>query len=278
LEDNALRALMIGVGIFIVIVIISVIIGYVNVAKDMATVVDSGINPWDEIDINNIMDLGSNVSINVRGIDLINFIRNNINNSKVRIKLGQFTDSYEDIVSWKNDIGNASEERLMNINPNAKLQMTKNVLSNGTIQITVLGDIWIIKQAEEGILYGDINLDSAFTLNDYNKLKEYLEFEFSDEQMKQADVNGDSVINYADTELLDKYLAGNAEIKDGTGDANLDGNINLNDFNYMKEHTLTDRQRESADINLDRVVNNEDLDNLREMLIEKGINVPLEEE
>lgn len=278
MEDNALRALMIGVGIFIVIVIISVIIGYVNVAKDMATVVDSGINPWDEIDINNIMDLGSNVSINVRGIDLINFIRNNINNSKVRIKLGQFTDSYEDIVSWKNDIGNASEERLMNINPNAKLQMTKNVLSNGTIQITVLGDIWIIKQAEEGILYGDINLDSAFTLNDYNKLKEYLEFEFSDEQMKQADVNGDSVINYADTELLDKYLAGNAEIKDGTGDANLDGNINLNDFNYMKEHTLTDRQRESADINLDRVVNNEDLDNLREMLIEKGINVPLEEE
>lgn len=273
-----MRAIMIGVSVFIIVITLSAVIMYVNVAKDMATTVNKGVNEWDEIDINNIMDFEGNVSINVRGIDLINFIRNNINNSNIRIKLGQFSDSYEDIVSWKNGIGNASEERLMNINPNAKLQMQKNVLSDDTIVITVIGDIWIIKQAEEGILYGDVNLDSAITLNDYNKLKAYLDFEFSDEQKKQADVNGDNVVNYVDTTLLSQYLAGNAEIKAGTGDVNLDGNINNLDSIFMTENTLTDIQRESADINLDRVVDKEDLDNLREMLIEKGIEVPLEEE
>jgi len=275
-----MRAVMIGVGVFIILITLTVIVSYVNVAKDMATAVDKGINRWENIDYTNIMDYNGNVTIDITGINLINFIRKYVNYENIRLKLGQFSASFEDIVTWKNAIGNASEEKLMNINPNAKLKMSKNILADGTIIITVLGDIWIVKQAEPGINYGDLNASGGLDINDYNYLNEYLSNVLTEEQNVQADVNGDGIVNYTDYTILKEYaetLVG-AEIKAGTGDINGDSTVNGLDADELKKYVLTDIQRESADINLDRIVDEKDLNKLREELIKLGIEVPLETE
>lgn len=274
-----MRAVMIGVGIFIILITLTAVITYVNVAKDMATAVDKGLNEWDEININNVMDFEGNVTINVSGIDLINFIRKNVSREDIRLRLGQFTEVYDDISIFRNSIGNASEEKLLDINPNAKIQMQKIVESDGTILITVIGDIWIIKQPEPGIIYGDLNGNGILDIEDFNILNKYVSNVLTEEEKVQADVNGDGVVNYTDFDILKEYVNGvpTVELKNATGDVNMDGDVNYLDRDKLQEYVFTDIQREKADINLDRIVDKEDVDKLREELMKIGVEIPTED-
>lgn len=130
MEENATRAIMIGVGLFIVLLTITGVLLYVNAARSMATVVDKGLNSWDDISYNNIMDYNGDVTIECTGIDLINFIRKYVGRDDIYLSI--VTDSEEvkneKITAWKsNNSNNASEEKLSGINADSKIIMKKTV-------------------------------------------------------------------------------------------------------------------------------------------------------
>lgn len=153
MEDNATRAIMIGVGIFIIMLVITGIILYVNVARDMATTVDKKLNSWDDITISNIMDYDSDIAIKCTGIDFINFIRNNFLRDDIYVTIENVDDMQDLPISWwKNEsTNNISDIKIANINANATITMRKknSVNSSGVplYNVIIEGDVFLSKDA-----------------------------------------------------------------------------------------------------------------------------------
>ncbi len=145
MEDNATRAIIIGVGLFVILLTISGIILYVNAARNMANVVDKSLNTWDNITYNNIMDYKEDITIKCTGMDFINFIRKNVMREDIFVTtiaedtviLNNVSMSY-----WKSDYSdNASELKLASISVDSEVIMRKRTVTdqNGvnTYYITV---------------------------------------------------------------------------------------------------------------------------------------------
>lgn len=154
MEDNATRAIMIGVGIFIIVMVISGVILYINAARNMATVVDSGLNSWDDITYNNIMDYGDDIAIKCKGIDFINFLRKYYMRDDIYFTISETTDIGQNlsIAWWKNEnTDGISEAKIAKINTTADIVMKKNIVenSNGEVNyyITIDGELFSNRDA-----------------------------------------------------------------------------------------------------------------------------------
>jgi len=127
--------------------------------------------------------------------------------------------------------------------------------------------------------YGDLNEDGLLTNDDYNKLSSYLsnDTKISIQAKKNADVNGDEVINKIDLKILkfklnqisqnnSSKLASLSPIKEYVdyGDVNEDGKIDLADLivllKYLESNvTFSEQAKKNADVNIDKKINMVDL-------------------
>ena len=131
--DNAIRAIMIGVGAFVVVIVITGVILYVNTARNMATAVEGNLSSWEDVTIDNIMDYNGDVEIECTGADLINFLRINFSRLDVRLAIaeeGKPIPKYDDFkqlsVEWgSKDTDGISAIKLAKINVSASLKMKK---------------------------------------------------------------------------------------------------------------------------------------------------------
>lgn len=127
MDDNASRAIMIGVGVFVIMLVLTGILLYINTARNMATVVDKSLNSWDDITYSNIMDYDGDITIKCTGIDFVNFLRKNIMREDIKFTLNEVS-GYENlpISWWKNEsTGNVSEVKLAKVDTSAQITMTK---------------------------------------------------------------------------------------------------------------------------------------------------------
>lgn len=153
MEENASRAIMIGVGVFVIVLVLSGIILYVDAARKMATVVDKSLNSWDEITVSNIMDYTGDISIKCTGADFVNFLRKNFLREDIYITISSvITMKNLPISYWKGEnTGNVSEVKLANINRSAEIVMKKSTTtdSNGVDKhvITIEGDVFANRDA-----------------------------------------------------------------------------------------------------------------------------------
>lgn len=158
MEDNATRAIMIGVGLFVILLIITGVILYVNAARNMASVVNKSINTWDNITYSNIMEYNGDATIECTGMDFINFIRENFMREDivVIINSGEETILNKNMDYWKNEHSNTvSEIKLASISVDSKVKMIKKTVTdeNGvntyyiTVEYTV--DLPVIIRAYE---------------------------------------------------------------------------------------------------------------------------------
>lgn len=125
------------------------------------------------------------------------------------------------------------------------------------------------------IAFGDVNLDDEVNGKDSVYLAQYLEgeVELSAEQLKNADVNLDGVVDYVDVDLLTKSSAGWFGLPIWYGDVDLDGCVDGKDgvklsqfFEGLIEGGLEKRALANADTNMDGVVNEIDLHVLTQYL------------
>lgn len=145
MEDNATRAIMIGVGLFVILLIITGVILYVNAARNMASVVNKSINTWDNITYSNIMEYNGDATIECTGMDFINFIRENFMREDIFVTINSGKETILDKVNmdyWKNEHSNTvSEIKLASISVDSKVTMKKETVTdeNGvnTYYITV---------------------------------------------------------------------------------------------------------------------------------------------
>ena len=124
------------------------------------------------------------------------------------------------------------------------------------------------------IQYGDVNEDGKITGNDTTILNAYVlrKIQLTKQQLLNADVNADGIINSLDVTLTFNLSMGlidssiNKPITEYTlyGDLNNDGVLDNNDIDkltkYLNRSTGLDNQaRKNADVNGDGVINNTDL-------------------
>lgn len=153
MDDNASRAIMIGVGVFVIMLVLTGILLYINTARNMATVVDKGLNSWDDITYSNIMDYDGDITIKCTGMDFVNFLRKNFMREDIKFMLDGVTSGKSlDISWWKNEsTGNVSEVKLAGINTNAEITMTKKTTldKNGVPShlITIEGNVFSNRDA-----------------------------------------------------------------------------------------------------------------------------------
>lgn len=153
MEDNASRAIMIGVGIFVVLLVLTSIILYVNAARNMATVVDKGLNSRNESTVTNIMDYSGDISIKCTGIDFVNFLRKNFMREDIYITIiGQDDMQKQSISWWKSEkTDNVSEIKLAKIDIDATITMKKaTIVNNNGVEeylITVDGGVFSSRDA-----------------------------------------------------------------------------------------------------------------------------------
>lgn len=147
MEDNAIRAITIGVGVFIIVVVLSGIVLYINVAKDMATAVDKSLNSWDDITVSNIMDYKGDIKIKCTGIDFINFLRKNYGRTDIRLTIEGDTDIQNQPLSWwkAKTSSDISEVKLAKINASSELEMKKESINNEYYMVTVKGDVFSVR-------------------------------------------------------------------------------------------------------------------------------------
>lgn len=151
MEDSSIRAITIGVGLFVVLFTISAIVGYVTVARGMATVVDQGLR-LDELNYNNILDYADDVTINVKGIDVKNFIRKYMSDENIK-KISIIENGTEKVLDkdliFDTETNNVNPAYLFKINSNADVKMTKKTDSDGKIIITIEGTKIFIATEED---------------------------------------------------------------------------------------------------------------------------------
>lgn len=153
MEENASRAIMIGVGVFVIVLVLSGIILYVDAARKMATVVDKSLNSWDDITVSNIMEYTGDISIKCTGTDFVNFLRKNFMREDIYITISSVNTMKNLPISyWKGEnTGNVSEVKLANINRSAEIVMKKSTTTNSSgvdkYMITIEGNVFSNRDA-----------------------------------------------------------------------------------------------------------------------------------
>ncbi|MBR5227976.1 MAG: hypothetical protein IKV94_04990 [Clostridia bacterium] len=141
MEDSSIRAITIGVGLFVILLTISAIVGYVTVARGMATVVDQGLR-LDEVSYENILDYKEDVTIAAKGIEVKNFIRKYVGDENIK-KISIIENGVESVVDknlvFDTETNIVNPPYLFKINSNADVKMTKKTESDGKISITIEG-------------------------------------------------------------------------------------------------------------------------------------------
>ncbi|MFQ6724263.1 MAG: dockerin type I repeat-containing protein [Clostridia bacterium] len=128
-------------------------------------------------------------------------------------------------------------------------------------------------------VYGDVNQDCKVDNADITCMLNYIkgEQQLNEQQLLNADVNGDEEINFVDKMILNEYVLNyDNETQTSTitlpyqstikyGDVNLNGEVKLNDAitlsGYLADSVanyLTFEQQLNADVNQDGLVNQDD--------------------
>lgn len=277
MTEDSIRAISIAAGLFIIILTISAIFIYVDTAKQFANATSNNISKWKYIDYTNIMEYEEDVTIDAKGIDVINFIRKYAMRDDIRIKMGD-RENFEYISAWKNDIGNASEEKLQKIASVADVKISKKKFGE-IYNIEVRGNVFRELQKIQGLLYGDINRDGKIGKIDLDLLKNYLNILSQIKDISQTDVNGDGIVNNLDSTLLSKHLANwNVEIRGGDLDNN--GKVDSADVELLAQYIQNDLKglsREAADVFFDGVIDEQDLEKLASMVVRYTVSYSLED-
>ena len=134
MEDNATRAIIIGVGLFVILLVITGVILYVNAARNMASVVNKSLNTWDNITYSNIMEYNGDVTINCTGMDFVNFIRENFMREDIYVTMVAEDTVILDKVNmgyWKSEhSNNVSELKLASISVDSNVTMRKKIVTD----------------------------------------------------------------------------------------------------------------------------------------------------
>ena len=140
---------------------------------------------------------------------------------------------------------------------------------NGTIEINDLNDLKDFlnnKDNSSNPSLGDVNSDKIVNDTDVIIIKKYIEgkYKFNSDQIKNADINSDGVVDAFDvTELVDKVSSFYQN-----GDINLDGKVDIDDLAMLQNGlngivNVNDVQLKLCDINVDGKIDNEDAVTLR---------------
>ena len=114
------------------------------------------------------------------------------------------------------------------------------------------------------VAFGDVDLNGKLENADSDMLKQYLEgrIELNEQQLENANVNLDEIIDNVDIQLIRKCLESIIDLPIRYGDASLDCSVDVYDASLILQYytgiegkTLTQRAWINADTNLDGVVN-----------------------
>ena len=215
MEDNATRAIIIGVGLFIILLVITGVILYVNAARNMASIVNKSINTWDDITYSNIMEYNGDVTINCTGMDFVNFVRENFMREDIYVTMVAEDTVILDKVNmsyWKSEhSNNVSELKLASISVDSNVIMRKKTVTdeNGvnTYYITVQ---FKAKNGENAIKAGQkVPLNNGETTIYYKVM-----------YSKNEAINSIGGIVYSGGSAV-KYTLGEPEIKDSANSCNI---------------------------------------------------------
>jgi len=140
--------------------------------------------------------------------------------------------------------------------------------NNGTIEINDLNDLkkFLDNESKKEDSLGDVNSDSLVNDVDVLILKKYIEgkYNLTSEQLKNADINSDGVIDANDVIELSNKVASFYQ----NGDINLDGKVDIDDLSMLQNGLngiidVNDVQLKLCDINKDGKIDNEDAVTLR---------------
>lgn len=124
MEDVSIRAVVIGVSLFVTMITVTAILSFYNVSILTAQAFNKRVNIAEEYDYIMNSDVFTD---ELTGVELRNLINKYANNAEVVIFL-KMNDKeiYENINNkWLNSIGNISEAQLNVINPSDKYRVTK---------------------------------------------------------------------------------------------------------------------------------------------------------
>ena len=140
--------------------------------------------------------------------------------------------------------------------------------ANGTIEINDLNDLKtsLNNNSKQDDSIGDVNSDKLVNDTDVKILKKYIEgkYNLTSEQIKNADVNSDGVVDLNDVSELSIKVASFYQ----NGDINLDGKVDIDDLALLQDGlngivAVNDVQIKLCDINKDGKIDNEDAVALR---------------
>lgn len=135
MEDISVRAITIGVSVFLVIITLSVTFLYLSTARSVATEINQNRQNI-AISYDKILEFDV-AKDTITGNDFINFIRDNMNNKNIRInivKINEENVTYENInLTWKNNLGNLSEKQISIIKPSYTVSLVKEIKKSVTI-------------------------------------------------------------------------------------------------------------------------------------------------
>lgn len=136
MEDISIRAIVIGVSLFVTMITLTAIISFYNVSVLTAQGLHKRANIAEEYDYIMKSDV---VTDDITGIELRNLINKYAKNDKVNIDLTMSESKrYNNINNtWINKIENISEAKLNMINSSDKYSVSKTT-SSGTTRLTVL--------------------------------------------------------------------------------------------------------------------------------------------
>lgn len=114
------------------------------------------------------------------------------------------------------------------------------------------------------VAFGDVDLNGTIDIADSSTLMQYLEgsCELNEQQLENADVNLDGIVDDVDVLLIRKSLASIISLPIRYGDVTLDGSVGLRDASYLikyligaEGYELTEQAMINADTNLDGLLN-----------------------
>lgn len=184
---------------------------------------------------------------------------------------------------------------LGDINNDSKVDETDLILIEGILNNT-FNHYYLLEPLTNYTIYGDVDLNGKIQSRDVTVLKNYLsnKITLNEQQLKNADVNGDKKINETDSLLILEFIVKKhentlpfkiitkepekEEIKvelKPYGDINKDGKISSYDVTLIKQHIeeinkINDEEtRKSADVNGDGLITGTDATLLQYAIVQK---------
>lgn len=114
------------------------------------------------------------------------------------------------------------------------------------------------------VTFGDIDLNGTTNTGDATVLRQYLEGieELTEQQLENADVNLDGIVDDVDVQLIQKSLGSIITLPIRYGDVDLDGCLNAKDMNLINKYVnnveecdLSEQALINGDTNMDGIIN-----------------------